>query len=147
MHLAGVYRHLRERGELQVEGVALWTGHVKDNSFIVDHTIIPAQTGHRTEDGLLYTVSGEELHRINEWLFSNQQTLFIQIHSHPTGAYHSEMDDRFPIVTINGGISIVIPDFGFNKVSISEWAVYRLWPGGEWRALDKKGILAMLEIL
>ncbi len=70
-------------------------------------------------------------------LYERRLTLLLQVHSHPGEAYHSSTDDRFPIVTINGGLSIVVPDFGFGSFSIDDWAVYRLAAGGAWKEVDK----------
>src|SRR3990170_6468375 len=82
-----VYSHLRESGKEGVEGVALWAGAIADSVFEIKNTIIPAQTAYKMEMGLLYSVDGEELHKINMWLYQNKMTLVAQIHSHPTEAY------------------------------------------------------------
>lgn len=141
-----VYKSLRKAGGEGVEAVALWAGTYADSTFEVKNTIIPAQTGYRIEDGLLYSVNGEELHRINMWLYQNKRTLMAQIHSHPGEAYHSETDDKYPIVAVVGGLSIVIPDFGFNPVSIDEWAVYRLFSGKGWLSLSSKEVENLIQI-
>ncbi|HET6252975.1 MAG TPA: Mov34/MPN/PAD-1 family protein [Puia sp.] len=146
-HVLKVYEHLRDRGEHRVEGVALWAGQAEGKTFHVLSTVIPAQTGYRTEDGLLYSVAGEELERINRLLYERRETLFLQVHSHPGEAYHSDTDDRYPIVTINGGLSIVVPDFGRGPFSVDSWAVYRLAPGGVWNELDKKSVYSIFKIV
>jgi len=132
-----VYEHLRERGRNGVEGVALWCGVAHGDEFYIKGTIIPAQTGHAVEDGLLYTVDGDELHRINVWLYKNKLTLIAQLHSHPGEAFHSATDDAYPIVATFGGISIVIPDFAFGEVSEKNWTVYRLSEQDGWVELDE----------
>jgi len=63
--------------------------------------------------------------------------LIAQVHSHPTEAYHSEADDRFAIVTAEGGLSLVVPNFGNAPLDPRLWAIYRL-TCGEWRELDAK---------
>ena len=60
---------------------------------------VPEQTSFQTEDGLLVRVEGPALHELNMWLFENHEMLGIQVHAHPTDAYHSETDDAFPIMT------------------------------------------------
>lgn len=141
-----VYVHLLECGQKRVEGVALMAGLKMDTVFQVTHSIIPAQKGYALEDGLIYSVGGEELHRINLWLYEEKLTLAAQIHSHPGRAYHSETDDRYPIVTVLGGTSIVVPDFGAGEISKRKWAVYRLAGPLNWRELKPEEIEKFIEI-
>jgi hypothetical protein len=142
-----VYEHLRKAGREGVEGVALWAGTHNSNVFEVKSTIIPKQKGYRIEDGLLYSVDGDELYQINQWLYENKMTLIAQIHSHPGEAYHSETDDRYPIVAVLGGISVVIPDFGFRRPDVKDWAVYRLMPSKQWVRQPQEAITALLQFV
>lgn len=142
-----VYKHLRSFGAEGFEGVGLWAGVIEENKFVVKETIIPHQRSSRSEDGLLYTVDGEELHRINVWLYKNRMSLMLQIHSHPASAYHSETDDRFPIISQFGGISIVVPNFGYDDFSLESWAVYRLLPSKGWQEMsleEKKSLFSIV---
>ena len=141
-----VYGHLRECGAKGLEGVALMAGLKMDTVFQVTYSLIPKQQGYALEDGLIYSVGGEELHRINLWLYEKKLTLAAQIHSHPGRAYHSEMDDRYPIVTVLGGTSIVVPNFGSGDMSKQRWAVYRLAGPLNWRELTPKEIEDFIEI-
>ena len=142
-----VYQHLQDFGKDGFEGVALWAGFVEEDKFIVTTTIIPQQKSSQSEDGLLYTVDGEELHRINVWLYKNKLSLMLQIHSHPQEAYHSDTDDRYPIVSQFGGLSIVVPNFGFDKFSLESWAVYRLLPSKEWKEISLSEKESLFKIL
>lgn len=142
-----VYEHLRNAGNNRVEGVALLAGIVNNSCFEVKAEIIPEQEAFNNNGGLLYTVDGEELHKINVWLYKNGMTLIAQIHSHPGLAYHSDTDDKYPIITTLGGISIVIPDFGFNPISIDDWAVYRLINDRDWIEQSKEEVEILISIL
>jgi hypothetical protein len=71
-------------------------------------------------------VEGSELHRLNVWLFEHGEELAVQVHSHPTDAYHSDTDDAYPIVAIRGGLSIVVPDFARDGLLGHGVAYYRL---------------------
>lgn len=130
-----VLRHLRRMGLRRLEGVALWAGVLEGDVVSVRETIIPEQKAARLESGLIYAVDGDELHRINVHLYRSGLLLAAQIHSHPTAAYHSETDDAYPIVTVLGGTSIVVPDFGTGAIDVREWAVYRLYRSG-WEPLS-----------
>jgi hypothetical protein len=61
--------------------------------------------------------------------------LIAQVHSHPNEAYHSEADDEYAIVTAEGGLSFVVPNFGKAPLDPTIWAIYRLTQG-EWRGLN-----------
>lgn len=130
-----IYDHIRTAGEDGVEGVGLWFGRQKDNVFTIYASVIPAQKAYRMEEGLLYQVGGEELHRINRWAYEQKLLLLVQLHSHPGRAYHSETDDAYPIVATLGGLSIVIPNFGFDAVDKKFWKVFRLQLDG-WMELS-----------
>lgn len=131
-----VCEHLRACGHRGVEGVALWAGVLQGQDFIVTETIIPKQQGLRSDKGLAYVVDGEELHRLNVWLYQNKLKLGAQIHSHPGEAYHSDTDDAYPIVAEQGAFSLVVPDFGFGAPSLMNWAVYRLSRDAGWLELS-----------
>ena len=69
---------------------------------------MPRQTAYRLSEGLCVRVEGPELHRLNIWLYEHHELLAVQVHAHPTDAYHSETDDTYPIVTTRGGLSLVV---------------------------------------
>lgn len=54
------------------------------------------------------------------------------IHTHPTEAYHSAMDDEYAIATALGSFSIVVPYFATQPFVISDLATYRLTPRQWW---------------
>lgn len=121
-----IYEHLRVAGMKGVEGVGLWLGRQDGTLFTVYSSLIPAQKAYQMDEGLLYQVGGEELHRINRWAYEQKLVLLAQIHSHPGRAYHSDTDDAYPIVTTLGGFSIVIPNFASDPIDKKYWKVYRL---------------------
>ena len=140
------YELMKYAGENRVEGVALFAGYEKDNEFYISQTIIPKQTAYRLELGLLYAVDGDELHRINVWLYENNLSIIAQIHSHPNEAYHSDTDDAYPIVATKGGISIVVPRFAVDPIDINNWAVYRLSSENDWIELSYSEIKKIIQI-
>lgn len=121
---------LRGAGRNGCECFVLWTGSRENGNFYINTVHVPRQTAYRYEEGVCVRVDGPELHRLNLWLFENQEELAIQIHSHPTDAFHSETDDACPIVTTLGGLSIVVPDFAKNGLRRSGVAYYRLGLSG-----------------
>ena len=49
-----------------------------------------------------------------------------QVHSHPREAYHSDTDSAYPVATLDGSLSIVLPYFGRGGWESREIAAYRL---------------------
>jgi hypothetical protein len=89
-------------------------------------------------------VEGDELHRLNVWLFENHEELAAQVHSHPTEAYHSGTDDTYPIVTMRGGLSVVVPDFARAGLRGDGVANYRLGKSG-WDELSLEESRRLIE--
>lgn len=127
------HSHLFDAGVRGLEGIALWVGVHDRDVFQVRDVIVPHQQGIRSDHGLAVTVSGTELHRINIHLYKSGLRLIAQIHSHPTHAYHSEMDNEYAIATALGSFSLVVPDFARDPFSIEHCAIYRLTPSTWWQ--------------
>ena len=123
-------RSLREAGRDGYERFVLWSGMVRGTDFLVRTTHVPEQRSYRLPDGLCVTIDGPALHALNVWLFDHREVLGVQVHSHPKDAYHSETDDTFPVVTLLGGISLVVPDFCVDAMFAGGHAVYRLTHDG-----------------
>lgn len=117
---------IRNAGDDGYEVFVLWTGVVQGREFMVRQHHIPRQASRHAAVGACVMVGGDELHRLNVWLLEHRQTLGIQVHSHPRDAYHSETDDAHPIVTLFGGLSIVVPHFGRDGLLGSGTAILRL---------------------
>ena len=101
--------------------------------FGVREVITPRQQGIRSDHGLAVVVDGQELHRVNLQLYRSGLRLLAQIHSHPTEAYHSAMDDECAIATALGSFSLVVPDFAREPLRLERCAVYRLTARPFWK--------------
>jgi hypothetical protein len=137
---------LRAAGTDGYELFVLWTGVVHGEAFEVITPHVPKQTSYRLDTGLCVRVAGDELHRLNRWMFEAGEILGVQVHSHPTEAYHSETDDAYPMVTLLGGLSIVVPQFGRDGLECPGTAAYRLSPEG-WIEVGPGGISGVLEVV
>ena len=51
-------------------------------------------------------------------LAAAKRSVKAQIHTHPGEAFHSASDDRWPIVSQAGFISIVLPNFAIGRTSL-----------------------------
>lgn len=138
-------QRLREAGLDGNERFVLWSGIVHDDRLIVRTMHCPRQTAYRLANGLCVRVEADELHRLNVWLFENAERLAIQVHSHPTEAFHSDTDDAYPMVTTLGGLSLVVPDFARYGVRGPETALYRLSSTG-WNELNPADARRVLQM-
>jgi len=138
---------LRTIGEAGVEGLVLWAGVAENDRFTVRVVLLPAQHCSSGEHGLLVLVDGRELHRIGVWLYEQRLQLIAQLHSHPTDAYHSTTDDTIPIVTTEGGLSLVVPDFARGAACLADYAVFRLDATGAWRELTTAAALSLIQLV
>ena len=121
---------IRSAGQDGYELFVVWSGTRDADIFNVAKVHIPDQTSYKQDSGLCVRVDGSELHRLNVWLYEAQQVIGVQVHSHPTDAYHSETDDTYPIATLDGSVSVVLPYFGRDGWESRDIAAYRLGPNG-----------------
>ncbi len=117
---------LRRAGADGCELFVLWSGRCTGSTFEVRTHHVPKQVSYKLDGGLCVRVEGDELHRLNVWLYEAEEMLGVQVHAHPTHAYHSETDDTFPIVASLGGLSVVAADFCSGGLFTNETAMYRL---------------------
>jgi hypothetical protein len=128
---------LAEIGRGGVEGFVLWGGVLEDERFRFTSGYVPRQRGLKTPDGLLVEVDSDALFEVNKAFNERGEILAGQAHSHPTEAYHSSTDDLYPIVTILGGLSLVVPNFacaGLEAFADFRW--YRLAAYNDWVEID-----------
>ena len=136
---------LRQTGLGGNEHFVLWSGLIDKDRFLAKTFHSPKQTAYQLPSGLCVRVEADELHQLNRWLYENDERLAVQVHSHPTEAFHSDTDDAFPIVTTLGGLSLVVPNFCRNGVRGPDTALYRLAQVGweEISPVDAERILRM----
>jgi len=129
-----VLEALQEAGRHGYEAFILLGGHlVGEKRFEFLSVYLPEQKTSRGAEGLLIVVDGDALFRANRAFYRRGQILGAQIHSHPASAYHSSTDDTYPLVTLLGGLSGVVPDFGEGgRARLDYWAWYRLVGVGQW---------------
>ncbi|MGY4898655.1 hypothetical protein ACWEEK_24110 [Micromonospora aurantiaca (nom. illeg.)] len=137
---------VRRAGAEGYELFVLWTGSLGGDVFTIRTPHVPAQTSYRLDNGLCVRVDGDELHRLNRWLYQTGEVLAVQVHTHPTHAYHSDTDNTYPIVTQLGGLSIVLPDFGIRGFADPGVATYRLAASG-WQRLPNRAAARLLKVI
>lgn len=129
---------LKAAGERGGEAFVVWGGGVEGEVLQVAVAIAPRQQARTTATGLLVGVDGASLFALNRELYTAGQLLGAQVHSHPTDAFHSDTDDHFPLATLSGALSVVVPDFASRGLrSLPDWAFYRLVGQDKWRPLSR----------
>lgn len=117
-----------ERGTLGLEGTAMIAGPAQPR------LVIPNQRAVRTQHGVCVEVTSDGLYELATALNDGEQFV-ARIHSHPDEAFHSPTDDRNPVITFEGAVSIVVPFFGLGlRRGLDACAVYRR-AGGSWQEL------------
>jgi proteasome lid subunit RPN8/RPN11 len=103
---------------------------VEGKKAIITSLLCPQQ--HATALGA--KVDPSEVARLYLTLHENKEELISQIHSHPSTAFHSSIDDSYPIMHKPGLLSIVVPHYGFvemkeflSKSAIYEYKDYKVW--------------------
>jgi hypothetical protein len=139
------HAHLQLVGRSHFEGFALWAGVRSGSDFHVRKTLVPRQAAHASDLSVCVSVDGDELHRMNVWLYQHGFVLVAQLHSHPQEAYHSETDNEYPIVATIGAFSLVLPDFAKHPFSLETTAVYRLMEHG-WKELSAVQVMDTIVI-
>ena len=130
------------------EAFVVWGGVMsEDGGQFSFHTVYrPQQNSIASEEGLLVLVDAESMFRMNKEFYERGMIAAAQVHTHPTEAFHSNVDDHFPLVTLVGGLSAVIPDFAQGGVDdLDRWAWFRLMKRGQWNRVVDPKMLVFLE--
>jgi hypothetical protein len=126
---------LHRRGEEGLEATVAWLGRVVDETHaeIID-AYAPEQIGYASEDGVAVEVTqrglAEMISALPEGVF-----VLVRVHSHPSSAYHSPLDDENMLISHEGAISIVVPYFARAGMELAACSVNELRHGQGWREL------------
>ncbi len=126
--LAVARAFFEEQGSLGLEGTAMIAGPDRPR------LVIPDQNAVRTPHGVSVELTEKGLFHLATALTGSERFV-ARIHSHPGEAFHSTTDDRNPVITFDGALSIVVPFFGLGlRHGLKSCAVYRR-TDGHWRSL------------
>jgi hypothetical protein len=137
--LAETFDILRRCGGGQRECQVLWTSSW-ETPFNISKVVHP---DHRAHGGGFELSSG--------WISGFWQELArsgcgirVQIHTHPAEAFHSSVDDRFPIIHTVRFLSLVIPRFGLGPVGFREAYLTEIGPDGTWQEVTPESRLEII---
>jgi hypothetical protein len=115
---------LRAYGIREQEGRVIWFGKYRSpDVFEFTRSAVPQQETSWAET----IVDHDEILLQAQEAVSRGEELGAQVHTHPGAAFHSAVDNQFPIIREVGGLSIVIPDYAEAPLdSLGHCAVFRL---------------------
>lgn len=123
------FRILSTCGSGKKECVAYWTGTAGDG--FVDRVEHPTHSSSRGG----YNIDDRWLTQFWSALGQRQRSVKAQVHTHPGEAFHSAIDDAWPIVSQQGFVSIVIPNFALGAVTLDDAWIGCLGADGKWEQL------------
>lgn len=120
---------LRACGGGKCECAVYWTGPSAED--LVDGIEHPVHR--RSPFG--YEVHDNWLTKFWKQLAVSRRSIKAQVHTHPREAFHSATDDRWPIISQAGFLSVVIPNFAAGMPTLNDAWIGRLQPNGGWQQL------------
>ena len=126
--LCETFRHFRWCGAGRRECQTLWVGPWSSPNLITD-VVHPQHTAHR--GGFVI----EDVWLSEFWLrlARNNLGIRVQVHTHPSAAFHSPIDDEFPIVHTPGFLSLVVPNFASGPIGFNDAYLTEIQTDGGWR--------------
>ena len=137
---------LQSRGAHHFEGTALWIGRPRGADVEIVRLFIPEQVAVSDEYGASVDLTPLAHYTLTDHL-GDDERFYVRIHAHPREAYHSPRDDANAILTHEGALSVVVPDFAKDPIDLQRCAVYRYQRSRGWFRLDPEGIQAVFTII
>lgn len=132
---------LEDRGAHGLEGTAMLAGAPEG---AITRAVIPDQVGQRSAFGVAVEVTDAGKLQMAAAL-ALDELWHARIHSHPGEAFHSETDDRNPVLTAEGAVSIVVPFFGLGlRRGLDACAAFVL-RDGRWVAARPSDVLEVTD--
>lgn len=128
--LDGARLFFEDRGTFGLEGTAM----IKSGASL--ELVVPRQNARRDAYGHVNVVVPREGQLDLAATLGPNDLYVARIHSHPADAFHSAADDANPVISFEGGLSIVVPYFGLGlRRGLDACAVY-VFGNGSWCELE-----------
>ena len=106
-------RAMQKYGRQGHECIAYWLGDCLNEDLVVNEVCIPKQYATAT----FSKVQESEVARLFSILEVDEKVLVAQLHTHPNLAFHSSLDEEYPVAFVKGLLSLVVPYYGFIDVN------------------------------
>jgi len=101
---------MQRYGEQNRECIAYWLGEQLDeDSIVIDEVYIPKQRA----TAIASKVQETDVAKLFSILEIDEKVLVAQLHTHPGSAFHSLIDDEYPVAFEENFLSLVVPHYGF----------------------------------
>lgn len=137
---------LYSRGLEGCEGTALWVGRPLRSEVLLTRLFIPEQICIKTAYGIGVELTEQAHYTLTDTLGSNER-FYVRIHSHPKEAFHSKRDDENEVITHQGALSIVVPNFASDPIDLKQCAIYRLEHECGWLRLSLENIVKVFKVM
>lgn len=138
---------LQKAGASGNEALLVWVGTFGGGTFDVKDAIAPPQRAINTGSGCCVVIDSDGLFALGKYLEANAFLVGAQVHAHPDDAYHSDTDDAFPVATLAGALSFVLPDFAAAGWSAASIATFQLSRSAQWVELKASAAQTLIEIV
>jgi hypothetical protein len=126
--------HIRRCGLKNEEGFVAWSGVRANSKLVVKRAIVPNESETNHHNSVRF--SDTAIESIADTILSRGELLIAQVHSHPFEAFHSDTDDKYPLLHRKGFLSLVIPYFGkYGFDNFGEFRVFEYIQDNSWTQL------------
>src|SRR5438105_3166025 len=126
--LAQTFAFFRSCGEGRRECQVVWTSPWA-NPAVISSVVHPRHRVHRGG----FEIESAWLTEFWLELARTKQGIRVQAHTHPHAAFHSAIDDAYPIIPSCGFLSLVIPNLAMGRVSFEGAYLTEIQADGSWR--------------
>jgi hypothetical protein len=140
------YAFLALRGKQGYEGTGLWLGRPASNLVEITRFFAPEQDAMKGPHGVSVALTQRAHYALTDELRPGER-FYVRIHSHPGRAYHSPTDDANAVLTHEGAISIVVPNFASAPIDLARCAIYRLEHGAGWLPLKPVAVALVFKVV
>lgn len=133
--LEATFEQLRDCGDGLRECVAYWVASKSEPDEICRVVHPPHSSG-----PFGYEVESDFVNQLFLELRKSDETVRVQVHTHPGLANHSETDDSFALAPSAGFLSLVFPDFAQGSISFERSHVVEMDGHGEWRQVEPEAV-------
>jgi hypothetical protein len=118
---------LRQCGKGEYECVVFWV-----TDWAEPRLVIKSVHPEHHSDFAGYEIDKDWLQKFFLQLAKEKQGVLAQVHTHPQEAFHSPTDDAWPVVSSEGFLSLVIPDFAMRPQPLCGAYLTRITKEGTW---------------
>lgn len=134
------FAHFRSCGRGRAECQVLWIGPWSD-PVRVSGAVHPVHRAHRGG----FELDDAWLTHVWRRLSARSEGIRAQVHTHPREAFHSPTDDAWPVIHLEGFLSLVIPEFAMGPVGLERCYLAEIGPDGEFHEADLDVCLLLVD--